>query len=112
MTTINLPDLANRVLIKTTVLAPGEAATAEDLALARQKLAAVHESLRAHELLRWTEKDVPAFAQEPYVIMAAFLAAPEFGKPADGAAWLFGLAQIEGGIQVRKSQDPVYSESF
>lgn len=112
MTTINLPDLANRVLIKATVLAPGESADAADLLLGRQKLVAVHEALRAADLLRWSEKNIPLFAQEPYVMMAAFLAAPEFSKAPDGSSWLFGLAQIEAGIQTRKSQDPVYSESF
>lgn len=46
-------------------------------ALAEQKIRAVHFDLEARGRVRWTIWDLPSFAEEPYVLKAAVLLAPE-----------------------------------
>jgi hypothetical protein len=91
-------DLGPRVLRKLTVLAAGETADADDIELVNEKLDAVHASLRTRGLLRWTLNDVPDYAQESYVLMAAFLAAPEFQRPPDATMWSAGMREIEAAV--------------
>lgn len=52
-------------------------------ALAEQKIKAVHYSLDARGWTRWSLYDVPTYAEESYVMMAAVLLAPEVGAKAD-----------------------------
>lgn len=104
-------ELAPRVLRKLGILAVGQTASAEDQELALQKLKAVHASLKADGALRWTLGEIPDFAEEPYVMMAAYLAAPEFGLAADPSAWMFGLSEIQSGVRLR-SIGPVCAEYF
>jgi hypothetical protein len=52
-------------------------------ALAEQKVLAVHYSLEARGRTRWTIYDLPVWGEEPYVLMAAVLLAPECGVKAD-----------------------------
>jgi hypothetical protein len=52
-------------------------------ALAAQKVVAVHASLAARGRVRWTLYDLPSYAEEPYVFMAAALLAPECDVKAD-----------------------------
>lgn len=52
-------------------------------ALAQQKVLAVHYSLEARGRVRWTLYDIPLYAEEDYVLMAAVLLAPEVGAKAD-----------------------------
>lgn len=109
---MKLDDLATRVLEKITVLAAGETASAADLKKAREKLAAVHAALDAENLLRWTKNDLPVWAQEPYVMMAGTLAAPEFGLAATADMWNLGLRMIQSGVSTSSSQDPIPSDSY
>lgn len=95
----SIRELAPRVLRKLTVLASGEHPEASDFELAMEKLRAVHSALRSRGLLRWTLDDVPdPNVQEAYVMMAAFLAAPEFQKPADAGLWATGMREIETAV--------------
>lgn len=96
MATIN--DLAKRVLQKLQVLAAGETASAEDQELIVTKLKAVHEYLRTEDLLRWTWQDLPAYAEEPYVMMAAFLAQEDYGRAVLPQNWSGGLTLIQSAV--------------
>lgn len=104
-------ELAARVLRKLMVLAAGETASAEDQQLAEEKLEAVHAALQVDGLARWTLQDIPKFAEEPYVMMAAFLGARDFGQPADGTLWAQGLGQIQAGVALG-SGGPICTEYF
>ena len=53
------------------------------LALAEQKIQAVHYSLEARGRTRWTLYDLPVYVEEDYVLLAAVLLAPECGVKAD-----------------------------
>ena len=53
-------------------------------ALAEQKVMAVHASLSVRQLTRWSVFDIPDYAEESYVVLAANMLAPEFGLPVDG----------------------------
>ena len=64
--------------------APGRAAVISGgLALAEQKIQAVHYSLEARGRTRWTLYDLPVYVEEDYVLLAAVLLAPECGVKAD-----------------------------
>ncbi|MNU70343.1 hypothetical protein D3C71_597470 [compost metagenome] len=98
MQTATKRDLGPRVLRKLTVLAAGETPDADDIELVNEKLDAVHAALRTRGLLRWTLNAVPDYAQESYVLMAAFLAAPEFQRVPDPTMWSAGMREIESAI--------------
>lgn len=105
-------DIAERALIDAKVLAAGETASPEDQDLAEQKVNAVHASLGARGLLRWTLSDIPAWAEEPLVQMTVSLLMKPFGMPADEGAWVSGEAEIRRCIQVDWNGGPTQSESF
>lgn len=105
-------DLANRVLKKIRVLGTGQTADAEDLLVAKQKLRAVHASVRKDDRVRWTIQTLPEGAEEPYVMMASFLKAPEFGKPADPMWWTWGEREITALTKAPTSGQPVKQEYF
>jgi hypothetical protein len=48
-------------------------------ALAEQAVRAVHDDLAARGKVRWTWADLPRAAERPYVFLAAYALAPEFG---------------------------------
>lgn len=98
MATATKRELGPRVLRKLLVLAAGESASADDLELVYEKLDSVHAALRTRGLLRWTINSVPDYAQEPYVLMAAFLAAPEFQRAPDVSMWASGMREIETAV--------------
>jgi hypothetical protein len=56
-------------------------------ALAEQKIRAVHASLDARGKTRWTLYDLPIYAEEPYVMMAAYMLAGEFQIKGDPSWW-------------------------
>lgn len=105
-------DLANRVLKKIRVLGTGQVADAEDLQVAKQALKAAHASIRKDDRVRWTIQAIPEAAEEPYVLMASFLAAPEFGKPQDSNWWVWGQREITALVNAPASGQPVRTEYF
>ena len=76
MATFN--DLAIRTLQKLQVLGQDETASPADLAKAVEKVTAAHALLKAKRVLRWTQADIPDYAEEAYVLIAAFLGAADF----------------------------------
>jgi hypothetical protein len=55
------------------------ALVARGQALAEQAVQAVHDDLAARGKARWTIRDIPRAAERPYVMLAAYHLAPEFG---------------------------------
>lgn len=106
-----ISDLAKRTLQKLQVLAAGETPSAEDQELVVTKLMAVHAYLRKEDLLRWTVQDIPDYAEEPYVMMAAFLAAEDFGRVVSAANWQGGLSLIQSAVALPNT-GPVRTEYF
>lgn len=76
MATLN--QLGTRVLQLLQVVAANEAPDPADLAKAVEKLKAAHYAFGVQDLAPWTLRDIPTFAEEPYVMMAAFRAATDF----------------------------------
>lgn len=105
-------ELAQRLLRKLGVVGAGQTATADDALIAEEKIVAVHDALVSMNRARWTLADVPAYAAEAYVLMASVLAAPDFGVPADGGAWVAGLRMVAVGASLAPSADPITMESF
>ena len=63
-------------------------------ALAEQKVRAVHANLDARGKVRWSLFDVPDYAEEPYVFMAASLLAPECDHPPVPQWWQEGETML------------------
>jgi len=93
-------DLAIRALRKSSNLGAEEAASAPDLELALEKLRAAHVALKVKKLLRWTITTIPDYAEEPYVMMTAFLLLPEFEQKSRPELWLMGLSQIQEAVNL------------
>ena len=51
--------------------------------LATQAVMSVHQDLAARGKVRWTVFDIPPHVEDPYVMLAAYSLAPEFGMPAN-----------------------------
>lgn len=81
MATLN--ELGTRVLQKLRVLAANEAPASADLLKAVEKIKAAHYAFGVQQLVRWTLNDIPPAAEEPYVMMGAYLAANDFESQAD-----------------------------
>lgn len=96
MATFN--DLAIRTLQKLQVLGQDETASAADLAKAVEKVTAAHALLKAKRVLRWTQADIPDYAEEAYVLIAAFLGAADFQVERDPMGLQMGLNMIYEGI--------------
>lgn len=100
MATLN--DLAIRTLQKMQVLGQDETASPADLAKATDLVRDVHAHLQAVGLLRWTFADIPRYADQPYVLMAAYLGAPDFQVERDPDGWKTGLRMIQSAVHLDK----------
>ena len=112
MATQNKSEIALRLLRKMGLVGAGQTASADDQAIAEEKVSAVHDALVSLGKPRWTLAAVPEYAAEGYALMGTVLAGPDFGAPVDGGAWLAGLRMISAGAALGPSSDPVTSESF
>ena len=81
-------------------------------ALAEQKVRAVHADLDARGRTRWTLYDVPDFAEEPLVLMAAVLLAPEVGAQADPTWWQAGERMLQRAVAIGTDHRPVVASYF
>ncbi len=79
--TVALSDMAMRALYKLGVNDAVEAPNPLDAALAASVVGDVHQDLVQSGIAAWDVNAVPAAAAEWYVVMAAHLLAPAFGKP-------------------------------
>lgn len=80
--------------------------------MAEQALGDVHRDLAARGKARWLLIDLPAHAEEPYVMMASYLLAPRVGAPANPDDWMQGERFILRAIALPSSGDPVQAEYF
>lgn len=106
-------DLATRVLKKLQILGLGQTASPEDSQAALEKIQAVHASVSKDERVRWTLQRVPQAAEEPYVLMAAFLLSPEYPQAVDASSfWAWGQRELNSLINVKRTDAPVRTEYF
>lgn len=96
-----LNQLATRVLQKLSVLAANESPSPADRLKAIEKLKAAQYAIDAVGLLRWTSADIPTFAEEPLVLIAAALAASDFERPVDPSWMSMGMAMVAAGVNLR-----------
>lgn len=104
-------ELAERALRKLKVLGATETASPEDLAIALQSINDAHNLWSAQRLLRWTLDTIPQEAELGYVLMAAFLCAPDFNQPQDGQWSVQAQVTVQIAANLPTSGD-VYSEDF
>jgi hypothetical protein len=97
-TTFAAAALATAALLKLTVIASDETPSATDQAEALARVNDVHDILAGADYVTWTAATVPAAVAEFYIIMAANLLGPQFGKPASAEA--FSAAQAMVRVQV------------
>lgn len=83
--------IATSTLLKLSVVASDETPSAVDLAEALVRVHGVHDIVAGSDYVTWGIDTIPGAVAEFYVIMAANLLAPEFGKPASMEA--FNAAQ-------------------
>lgn len=76
-------------------------------AMAAEKVRAAHRSLEAKGLTRWTLADLPGFAEEPLVMVAAEMLAPEVGQPALPGMAAAGEREMRKLIALPSSGAPV-----
>lgn len=81
-------------------------------ALAEQKVRAVHSRLDAMGRARWSLYDLPQEIEQPYVDMAAFWLAPEFGIKADPSWWALADMDITRIISLPSRNQPVQADYF
>lgn len=76
-------------------------------ALAEQKVRAVQKHLEARGLARWTIYDVPPWAEEPIVFMAATWLAPECDVRPDPAWWAGAERDLMRAVALPSQREPV-----
>lgn len=81
-------------------------------ALAEQKVLAVHGDLDARGKVRWTLMDLPDFAEEAYVFMAATWLAPECGVEANPNWWPLAEQMLARAVSVPSARQPVVAVYF
>lgn len=81
-------------------------------AMAEEKVRAAHASLDARGLTRWTLADIPDYAEEPLVMMAAELLAPEVGQSPLPGLYLAGEREIRRVVAMPSSGTPVQATYF
>jgi len=77
---VTVTDLAVRTLEKLQVLG-AEVPSARDLKKAEDAVRTAHAQFKVWDILRWTLSDIPDYAEEPYVLMAAYNCADDFQVP-------------------------------
>lgn len=96
-------ELAERALRKLKVIGATETATAEDLALAMQSLTDAHNVLSGMGLLRWAEDDIPNDVDLAYVLMTAYLMAPDFTQPQQPEWMAQGISIVQNFVYLPTS---------
>lgn len=82
------------------------------LALAEQKILAVHADLDMRGKTRWSLYDLPDFAEEPYVLMGASLLAAEMEIPADPNWAMHGESMLARMTALPSRRRPVAPDHF
>lgn len=80
--------------------------------IAEGKVRAAYGSLAARGLSRWTLASIPEEAEEPIVMMAAALLAPDIGEPVPQGAYQAGEAEIRRITALGTSRSGVVAEYY
>jgi hypothetical protein len=80
--------------------------------IAEAKVRAAYGSLAARGLSRWTLASIPEEAEEPIVMMAAALLAPDIGEPAPPGIYQAGEAEIRRITALGTSRTGVVAEYY
>lgn len=104
-------DIATRALRKLKVLGATETASAEDLALSTQSVTDAHNVWSGQGLTRWTLDTIPQEVELAYVLMSAYLAAPDFVQPQDPAWPGQAAAMVQTFVNLPTTGD-VYAEGY
>lgn len=99
--------LATSVLLKLSIIAADETPSALDQAEALARVKATHDILAGTDSITWTVDAVPANVADFYIIMAAQLTAPQFGKPASMEAFNAAQAMVR-----QQALSGVYGQSL
>lgn len=81
-------------------------------ALAEQKIRAVHATMDARGKTRWSLYDLPDYAEEPYVLLAAVLLAPEVDVQANPAWQMQAEADLARIVSMPTAGRPVQACYF
>jgi hypothetical protein len=81
-------------------LAANESPSAADREKALEKLKAAHYSFETQQLVQWTMNTIPGYAEEPYVQMAAYLAADDFEAPGNPAWLSFAMMELQRAVNL------------
>lgn len=104
--------LVGRALEKIGVEGATETPSDADTDKALIGLKSAHYELVTEGLTRWTMSDIPSELEEPYVMMAAFYIAPDFGMPADINMKLLGMKMVRSYIMTPKADAPAPADYF
>jgi hypothetical protein len=92
--TYNADQLAVSVLIKLAVIASDETPSTADRTEVIARVYAAHDILAGADYVTWSANTVPGDVSDFYIIMAANLAAPAFGKPANMEAFTAAQSMV------------------
>jgi len=81
-------------------------------ALAEQAVMDVHANLDARGQARWSVFDIPDYAENPYVLLAANLVAPQFGLKPDEAAEVRAMRALAQVVALPSTGQPVRADYF
>ncbi len=107
---MTLTQLKQRVLEKLGVLASGESPAIADTTIVGDRYASLHDMLVTDGLVNWTPtEDVPTWAEEPIVLMAAASSASELRVPLARQAEIkrdgqYNLPASQGGPSLAERQ--------
>lgn len=96
-------EIAERALRKLKVIGATETATAEDLSLALQSVTDAHNVLSGMGLLRWAEDNIPNDVDFGYVLMTAYLMAPDFVQPQQPEWMTQGIGIVQNFVYLPNS---------
>lgn len=102
--TIPVAEIARQALQWLAVVADDDVPNSNDLALARAKVAALHDGLVAQGIVSWAADAIPQSVVEDYVILTALHLAPAFGKTGDVAQEPVREARIRKVAMLMRSQ--------
>jgi hypothetical protein len=92
--------------------APGGVQLLNAPAVAEQAVMDVHANLDARGKTRWGAFDIPDYAEEPVVVLAANRCAPAFGLPVDPAADVRAMRDLAQVIALGAGPEPIRAEYF
>ena len=85
------------------MIAANESAAPEDLEKAVEKVRAAQYLLESEGLVRWTLNDFANYAEEPLVMIAAYLGASDFDQKADPAWMAQAVTMVQRAVHLGRT---------